>query len=82
MFPVIFHDAIYFLSSAEAKEMFIKDPKKYLMQPVPESYVPVRLAVVGPPKSGKTTGILMVDFWLIPMYCIYCDLGIVLEHIS
>ncbi|XP_064400448.1 adenylate kinase 9-like [Halichondria panicea] len=55
MFPVIHHSAIYFLSSAEARDVFITNPEKFLAQPIPKSSVPVRLAIIGPPKCGKST---------------------------
>ncbi|KFP37246.1 Adenylate kinase 9, partial [Chlamydotis macqueenii] len=46
---------IYFLSSKENKETFMKNPIKYIRQPKPKPAVPVKIAIVGPPKSGKTT---------------------------
>jgi adenylate/nucleoside-diphosphate kinase len=30
-------------------------PAKYLKQPSPKPVVPIRIAIIGPPKSGKTT---------------------------
>lgn len=32
------------------------NPLKYLRQPKPSPSLPVKIAVLGPPKSGKTTG--------------------------
>ena len=32
------------------------NPEKYTNEPSPGPAVPIRLAIVGPPKSGKTTG--------------------------
>ena len=29
----------------------------YIRQPQPKSIIPAKIAVVGPPKSGKTTGL-------------------------
>ncbi|KFP23703.1 Adenylate kinase 9, partial [Colius striatus] len=46
---------IYFFSSKENKETFMKNPIKYIRQPKPKPAVPVKIAIVGPPKSGKTT---------------------------
>ncbi|XP_049754514.1 adenylate kinase 9 isoform X2 [Elephas maximus indicus] len=54
-FPVIHRQYIYFLSSKESKEKFMKNPIKYIRQPKPKPTMPIRIAVVGPPKSGKTT---------------------------
>lgn len=56
VFPVIHRQYIYFFSSNENKETFMKNPIKYIRQPKPKPAVPVKIAIVGPPKSGKTTG--------------------------
>lgn len=56
VFPVIHRQYIYFLSSKENKETFMTNPIKYICQPKPKQSVPVKVAIVGPPKSGKTTG--------------------------
>lgn len=56
VYPVIHRQYIYFLSSKETKEKFMKNPIKYIRQPKPKPTVPIRIAIVGPPKSGKTTG--------------------------
>ncbi|KAM6354917.1 adenylate kinase 9 [Podargus strigoides] len=55
VFPVIHRQYIYFFSSKENKETFMKNPIKYIRQPNPKPTVPVKIAIVGPPKSGKTT---------------------------
>uniref|UniRef100_A0A8B9DH83 Adenylate kinase 9 n=1 Tax=Anser cygnoides TaxID=8845 RepID=A0A8B9DH83_ANSCY len=55
LFPVIHRQYIYFFSSKENKETFMKNPIKYICQPKPKPPVPVKIAIVGPPKSGKTT---------------------------
>jgi len=34
----------------------MKNPIKYIRQPKPKPAVAVKIAIVGPPKSGKTTG--------------------------
>ncbi|XP_054857615.1 adenylate kinase 9 isoform X2 [Eublepharis macularius] len=54
-FPVIHRNSIYFFSSKENREKFMKNPIKYIRQPKPKSTMPVKIAIVGPPKSGKTT---------------------------
>ena len=56
MFPVIYHQSVFFLSTSEARVQFMSNPEKFISQPPPESAVPVRLAVLGPPKSGKSSG--------------------------
>ena len=48
-----FLDKIYVLSSAEAMEKFLKNPRPYLMAPQPRP--PCKLAILGPPLAGKTT---------------------------
>ncbi|KAM6280202.1 adenylate kinase 9 [Porphyrio hochstetteri] len=54
-FPVIHRQYIYFFSSKKNKEIFMKNPIKYIHQPKPRPAVPIKIAIVGPPKSGKTT---------------------------
>ena len=54
-FPVIYRGYIYYLSSAQNRELFVQHPLRYLNQPSPKPVVPVRIALIGPPKSGKTT---------------------------
>ena len=48
-----FLDKIYCLSSPDAMEKFLKNPRPYLLPPQPRP--PCKLAVLGPPLSGKTT---------------------------
>ncbi|XP_023368209.1 adenylate kinase 9 [Otolemur garnettii] len=55
IYPVIHRQYIYFLYSKETKDKFMKNPIKYIRQPKPKPTVPVRIIIVGPPKSGKTT---------------------------
>nr|XP_011757222.1 adenylate kinase 9 isoform X4 [Macaca nemestrina] len=55
IYPVIHRQYIYFLSSKETREKFMKNPIKYIRQPKPKPTVPIRIIIVGPPKSGKTT---------------------------
>ena len=54
-YPAIYRQHIYFLSSSQAREQFMADPMLYLRQPSPKPVVPIRMAVLGAPKSGKTT---------------------------
>ncbi|KAM6185184.1 adenylate kinase 9 [Rhynchocyon petersi] len=54
-YPVIHRQYIYFLSSKGTKEKFMKNPIKYIRQTKPRPTMPIRIAIVGPPKSGKTT---------------------------
>ena len=54
-FPAIYRNHVYFLSSQHARERFMQDPMTYLKQPSPKPVVPIRIAIIGPPKSGKTT---------------------------
>ncbi|KAK1889504.1 Adenylate kinase 9 [Dissostichus eleginoides] len=54
-YPLIFHQYIYFFASKENRNMFMLNPLKYLRESKPNPSLPVKIAVVGPPKSGKTT---------------------------
>ncbi|XP_077018750.1 adenylate kinase 9 isoform X3 [Tamandua tetradactyla] len=54
-YPVIHRQYIYFLSSKETREKFMKNPIKYIRQPKPKPTLPIKIAIAGPPKSGKTT---------------------------
>ena len=57
LFPAIYRSHIYYLSSVETRKQFQHEPIKYIGPQVPDPppVVPIRLALVGPPKSGKTT---------------------------
>ncbi|XP_071997899.1 adenylate kinase 9 isoform X2 [Engystomops pustulosus] len=54
-YPLIYRQFIYFFSTKENRDIFMKNPIKYIRQPKPQPSVPIRIAVLGPPKSGKTT---------------------------
>uniref|UniRef100_W5KSE9 Adenylate kinase 9 n=1 Tax=Astyanax mexicanus TaxID=7994 RepID=W5KSE9_ASTMX len=54
-FPAIFHSFIYFFTSRETRSTFMQNPIKYLQQPKPNPSLPIKIAIIGPPKSGKTT---------------------------
>ncbi|KAF2881950.1 hypothetical protein ILUMI_24223 [Ignelater luminosus] len=55
LFPVIHRHYIYFLAKKENCDKFKEDPLKYISQ---KNYnfplIPLKLAIIGPPKSGKT----------------------------
>ncbi|XP_034999516.2 adenylate kinase 9 [Hippoglossus stenolepis] len=53
--PLILNQYVYFFESKENRNTFMLNPLKYLRQPKPSPSLPVKVAVVGPPKSGKTT---------------------------
>ncbi|XP_017457312.2 adenylate kinase 9 isoform X2 [Rattus norvegicus] len=53
--PIIHRHYIYFLSTKQTKEKFMMNPIKYIRQPKPKASMPVRIMIVGPPKSGKST---------------------------
>uniref|UniRef100_I3K723 Adenylate kinase 9 n=1 Tax=Oreochromis niloticus TaxID=8128 RepID=I3K723_ORENI len=54
-YPLLFHQYIYFFASKENCNTFMLNPLKYLRQPKPTPSLPIKIAVTGPPKSGKTT---------------------------
>ncbi|CAM9615988.1 unnamed protein product [Lampetra planeri] len=54
-YQVIYRQHIYFFSSKASQDKFTANPVLYTFQPPPKPAIPIRLAVLGPPKSGKTT---------------------------
>ena len=48
-----FLDKLYCLSSQEAMETFLRNPRPFLLPPQPR--IPCRLSVLGPPLSGTST---------------------------
>ncbi|XP_019729370.1 adenylate kinase 9 [Hippocampus comes] len=54
-FPVLFNQYIYFFGSKKNQQTFILNPLKYLRQSKPSPMLPLKMAIVGPPKSGKTS---------------------------
>ncbi|XP_072102423.1 adenylate kinase 9 isoform X1 [Mobula birostris] len=54
-FPVIHRKYVYFFVSKQNRDKFIENPFKYITQPKPRPAVPIKIAIVGPPKSGKST---------------------------
>ena len=63
--PAVYRQFIYYLSSTAALKQFTYNPLTYLKQASPKPVVPMRLAVVGPPKAGKTTRELMTGLCLV-----------------
>lgn len=55
-YPLMFNQYIYFFASKENRNTFQLNPLRYLRQPGPTPSLPVKIAIIGPPKSGKTTG--------------------------
>ncbi|KAM5165186.1 adenylate kinase 9 [Mantella aurantiaca] len=54
-FPLIYRQYIYFFSTKENRITFMKNPIKFIHHLKPKPSMPIRIAVVGPPKSGKST---------------------------
>ncbi|XP_066463784.1 adenylate kinase 9 isoform X2 [Eleutherodactylus coqui] len=54
-YPLIYRQYIYLFSTKENRDIFMRNPIKFIRQPKPQPSVPIRIAVLGPPKSGKTT---------------------------
>ncbi|PIK35904.1 putative adenylate kinase 9 [Apostichopus japonicus] len=54
-FPVQYRQNVFFLSTQEDRDSFVLNPLKYLRQPSPKPVVPTKMAIIGPPKCGKTT---------------------------
>ncbi|XP_043962483.1 adenylate kinase 9 isoform X2 [Gambusia affinis] len=54
-FPLILGPYIYFFRTKENRSKFTLNPLKYLRQPKPTTPLPIKIAVTGPPKAGKTT---------------------------
>ncbi|XP_075718379.1 adenylate kinase 9 isoform X2 [Rhinoderma darwinii] len=54
-YPLIYRQYIYFFSTKQNRDIFMKNPIKFIRQPKPQPSVPIRIAILGPPKSGKTT---------------------------
>lgn len=54
-YPCLYRHHVFFLSSPAAREEFTQNPMTFLSLPTPKPVVPIKLAIIGPPKSGKTT---------------------------
>ncbi|XP_037085595.1 adenylate kinase 9-like [Pollicipes pollicipes] len=53
-YPVIFRRHIYYCVNSDALDKFVANPTMYTAQKAPLYLIPSRVAVLGPPKSGKT----------------------------
>ena len=53
-FPVVYRQHLYFCSGQDERETFMQCPSRFLKQPSPKPVVPIKMAIIGPPKSGKT----------------------------
>ncbi|VDP73606.1 unnamed protein product [Echinostoma caproni] len=52
----IYRDNVYWFKTPAARTLFSKNPLKYVQsQPDPPVPVPLRMLILGPPKSGKST---------------------------
>ncbi|XP_078492449.1 adenylate kinase 9 [Ciona intestinalis] len=55
-YPLVYNQYIFYLSSIETRQKFMENPLKYVLnQPPAKPVVPIQIAIIGPPKSGKTT---------------------------
>ncbi|XP_032441534.1 adenylate kinase 9 isoform X1 [Xiphophorus hellerii] len=54
-YSLILGPFIYFFRTKENRIKFTLNPLKYLKQPKPTTPLPIKIAVTGPPKAGKTT---------------------------
>ena len=54
---MVYRKYVYYLADDDVRNEFMKNPIFYTHQPPPKSLVPAKVAIVGPPKSGKTTGL-------------------------
>ena len=53
-FPVVYRQNVYFCSGRDEREAFMQCPSRFLKQSSPKPVVPIKMAIIGPPKSGKT----------------------------
>ncbi len=51
----MYRDFIYFFASEADREQFFINSTALLSQPAPPVSVPIRIAIAGPPKSGKSS---------------------------
>lgn len=57
---VVYRKYVYYLADDEARNEFMKNPMFYIRQAPPKPLIPAKVALIGPPKSGKTTGLLVI----------------------
>lgn len=55
IFPVVHSPYIYFLAGEEVLSAFLNDPSKYLTRDLRPPLLPLRIAIIGPPRCGKST---------------------------
>lgn len=55
IFPVLHRNYVYWIAGKKRLTKFVEHPLKYLDQDSCAPSIPVRIAIIGPPKSGKTT---------------------------
>ncbi|KAL1498117.1 hypothetical protein ABEB36_008970 [Hypothenemus hampei] len=55
LFPIIHRNYVYFLVGEKQKNLFKKDPLRYINKEFKMPLLSYRLGVTGPPKCGKTT---------------------------
>ncbi|XP_055490932.1 adenylate kinase 9 isoform X2 [Leucoraja erinacea] len=55
VFPVVHRKYVYYFVSKQNRDKFMENPFKYITQPKPRPTVPIKIAIIGPPKSGKST---------------------------
>lgn len=55
LFPVIHRQYIYFCAGKKNRDRFKEDPLKYIKMTSPIVWIPMKVAIIGPPKSGKST---------------------------
>lgn len=70
----MFHQYIYFFASKENRNTFQLNPLKYLRQPKPTPSLPIKIAIIGPPKSGKTTGKTFPQMHICRLFYFYLHL--------
>ncbi|CAF4826662.1 unnamed protein product, partial [Rotaria sp. Silwood1] len=75
---VVYRKYVYFLTDDEARNEFIKNPMFYIRQPPPKSLIPAKIAIIGPPKSGKTTVAKRI---VQEMGCVRISLGDAIRYI-
>ena len=54
-YPIIYRDRVYYMVDSAARKTFARNPVRYADADAPGPIVPIRVAILGPPKSGKTT---------------------------
>ena len=81
-FPVVLGQRIYYLSSDKASTTFLGNPHRYTSQPPPLAFLPPKIAIIGPPKSGKTSGTQMLSYFGHSMFSHMSPLPLVLFAVT